>query len=140
MEITLINQLIKNVNDLESRVRELERLVETFNKAHRAPEKKNKEKYYNGDFELCIIQQERYGDRWGEWREDHFRSIGERKFSTEDELMDYLNGDVQNWDREHYMILCEGRKIYVHNIKKNTYKRIRTKKTSDGECEYYLKK
>lgn len=138
METTLINQLTKNVNDLELRVRELERLAGIFKVAH---ETTDKEKMNDeGDFELCIIQQERYGDRRGEWREDHFRSIGERKFSTEDELIDYLNGDVQNWDREHYMILCEGRKIYVHNIKKNTYKRIRTRKTSDGEGEYYLKK
>ena len=89
-----------------------------------------------GKFEICILNQHTYCDRGYMWNENDFRSIGVKRFMTEEEALNYLNGDVKNWDKEHYMNVCDGRKLYLHNIERNQYKRLR--KTS--EDRYYLKK
>lgn len=92
----------------------------------------------NFKYEICILQQETYGDRWGSWNEDHFKPIGTVKFDTEDAILDYLNDEnnIKTWEKELFYEVCEGRKLYIHNVEKNVYKRLR--KNLDGT--YYLKK
>lgn len=92
----------------------------------------------NFRYEFCIIQQERYGDRYGEWRENHFKQIGTTRFNTEDIAVVFLN-DTKNsieLDKELYYSICEGIKIYLHDVVTNSYKRFR----KDKNGIYYLKK
>lgn len=87
-------------------------------------------------FEICILNQQTYCDRGGSWTEEEFQPIGITTFMTENEALNYLNGDVKKMDTTHYMYICEGRKLYLHNRERNVYKRLR----KTPEDKYYLKK
>lgn len=87
-------------------------------------------------FEICILNQTTYCDRGGSWTEEEFQPIGITTFMTENEALNYLNGDVKKMDTTHYMYICEGRKLYLHNRERNVYKRLR----KTPEDKYYLKK
>lgn len=92
----------------------------------------------NFRYEICILQQNTYGDRWGSWNEDHFKQIGTVRFDTEDAVLDYVNDDnnIKTMEKELYYTICEKRKIYLHDVVTNSYKRLRI----DKNGKYYLKK
>ena len=94
----------------------------------------------NFRYEICIRQQNAYGDRWGSWNEDCFKPIGTVRFDTENAAINYLNDldhkNIKTWGNDLYIAVCEGRKIYIHDVVINSYKRFR----KDNNGIYYLKK
>lgn len=86
-------------------------------------------------YALFGLRQINESDRWGSWIENNFIYLGEPQFRTEGEALNYLNGDVKNLTKDHYLQICSERKLYLYDKEKNLYKRLRR----TPEDKYYLK-
>ena len=81
------------------------------------------------NFELCFLHRDIYQDRMCQWHEDSFvpcqLEYGMNAFNTFEDALAY----VKKYNIEFHQ------KVYIHNMKHNTYKRVR----SNGLGEYYVK-
>lgn len=142
-----MNISIEEFEKLKERIEKLEKLVNSHEKElkivwtnpsiNERPSIDDVTILENPKIEICILHQSNEYEHGVSWIENNFESIGIKMFSTEQEALNYLNGDTRNMDHEHYMAVCSERKLYLHNIEKNnSYKRLR--RTSEGK--YYIKK
>lgn len=120
---------------LEERIENLEKIVKRQGELLKqlVPVKDTPAEYCR--YALFGLQQVEESEKWGSWIENYFIYLGEPQFRTEKEALDYLNGDVKNMARDHYLHICSGKKLYLYDKERNRYNRLRR----TPEDKYYLK-
>lgn len=120
---------------LEERIENLEKIVKQQGELLKqlVPVKDTPAEYCR--YALFGLRQVNESDRWSSWIENNFIYLGEPQFRTEEEALDYLNGDVKNIAKDHYLQICSERKLYLYDKERSLYKRLRR----TPEDKYYLK-